>query len=369
MPRQRPKRYTPPPTVNRKTRRILLIAVKLAIAAGLLVVVLQQVHWDDTVRVGDDGSEVTLPGFRSSLTSANVALVVAGFAVFGASQLAIAVRWRLLLKVQAIDLTMIEALRLTFLGLFFNNTVPGTVGGDLFKAYYAAKHTHRKAAAVIAVLIDRTVGLAMLASLAAAMLLAVWGFRLIPADQLGRPAVIVAIVLTGLLLGLAFLLSRRFRRVLGLQAIYKRLPLAHHLVAAGEATGRYKHQPGKVLQAMGLSVFAHSCLIGGVGLIGQSLQLDIPWFSYFLFVPLIYTIGAVPITPGGLGIIEQLYLLFFAANDSKLLVLALLARFMPIVCGLPGLWVFLTGPRPPKAATIQHELELEEQAEADGQPS
>ncbi|MHC4986517.1 MAG: lysylphosphatidylglycerol synthase transmembrane domain-containing protein [Planctomycetota bacterium] len=354
--------------MNRKTRKLLLIAVKLAIAAGLLVVVLQQVHWNDTVGVDDDGNDVTLPGFRTSLTSANVALVVAGFATFGLSQIAIAIRWRLLLKVQDIDLTMVEALRLTFLGLFFNNTVPGTVGGDLFKAYYAAKHTHRKAAAVVAVLIDRVVGLTMLASLAATTLLAVWGFRLTPGDQLGRPALIVAIVLGGLVLGLAFLLSRRFRRVLGLQAIYKRLPLAHHLAAAGEATGRYKHQLGKVLQAMGLSVFAHSCLIVGIFLLGRSLGLGIPWFSYFLFVPLIYTIGAIPITPGGLGIIEQLYLLFFAANDSKLLVLALLARFMPIVCGLPGLWVFLTGPRPPKADDIQHELELEEQAEAGGQP-
>ena len=356
--------------MNPKARRNLLLAVKLAIAAGLLVLVLYQVHWDDTVRITESGEEILQPGFRSSFTSANVALIAAGVAVIVMSHVTIALRWRILLKVQDINLSVIESVRLTFLAVFFNNAVPGTVGGDLFKGYYAAKHTHRKAAAVVAVVIDRVAGLTMLASLAGVMLLIVWIFELTPADKLRRPAIVVAVVLGALVIGLAFLLSRRFRRILGLQALYRRLPMAHHLAAAGEATGRYKHAPGKVLQAMALSVVAHVFFVGTVGLLGRALDLGIPWFNYFLFVPLIYTIGAVPITPGGLGVIEQLYLLFFAANDSKLLVLALLARLLLIVCGLPGLWVFLTGPRPPKTEAIQHELELEEAAlGASGGPS
>ena len=340
--------------MTKRSRKLLLAAVKLSIAVALLILVLSQVHWSDH-QVGDDRQ----PGFRSSLMHVKLLPVVAGFLAFGLSQLTISVRWRLLLQVQNIPLSRLEAVRLTFLGLFFNNAVPGTVGGDLFKAYYAAQHTPRKAGAVIAVLMDRALGMTELALMATVMLVLSWALGLMPTEELTGPAIAVAVVLVILFLGMTFLLSRRFRRMLHLQRFYQRLPIAHHLAAAGKATGRYRRRPGKLVEAMGLSLLAHIFLVGSIYLLGVGLSLPTTWYRYFLAVPLIYTVGAVPITPGGLGLVEKLYLVFFAANPSQLLVLALMARLLPLAWGLPGLWVFLSGPRPPKAALIRHELELD----------
>ena len=53
---------------------------------------------------------------------------------------------------------------------------------------------------------------------------------------------------------------------------------------------------------------------------------------------LIIIISAIPITPGGVGVMEELYLIYFASvsNNSKVLVLAVLVRFTILIANLPG---------------------------------
>ena len=73
-------------------------------------------------------------------------------------------------------------------------------------------------------------------------------------------------------------------------------------------------------------------------LVGLGLSLQIQWYLYFLYVPLIIIISAVPITPGSVGVMEELYLIYFvsASNNSKVLVLAVLVRFAILISNLPG---------------------------------
>ena len=90
-----------------------------------------------------------------------------------------------------------------------------------------------------------------------------------------------------------------------------------------------------------------------------SLGLDIAWYNFFLYIPIIYIIASVPISPGGLGVVEFFFLAFFAVgvvSESEVLALALVARFVPMFCSLPGLVVALTGPKLPRAEQIRAEL-------------
>ncbi|MGD0078703.1 MAG: lysylphosphatidylglycerol synthase transmembrane domain-containing protein, partial [Sedimentisphaerales bacterium] len=63
---------------------------------------------------------------------------------FIASQAILASRWWLLLRTQGIHINIWAAIRLHFLGLFYNNAMPGSVGGDLIRAWYVTKHTEKK---------------------------------------------------------------------------------------------------------------------------------------------------------------------------------------------------------------------------------
>jgi len=390
--------------MDSRHRKILLLVVKIVIALVLLVWVFGQVHWHDYVIARDDGksyaverrdaaefevsrgmlwwrssqrrpvsdfkpmprsSQPVRPGFASSISRVKVPLLLCAIGGFFLSLLIVAVRWWLLLRIQEIHIRLWESVRLTFLGQFFNAVVPGTVGGDLIKAYYVSRGTSRKAAAMVSVFVDRIMGLTELTLLAAVMLAVVWVGGLASFEELRTPAGAVAAIMAIVIVMLTFLLSGRFRRMLHLQWLYKRLPIAHHIAAAGEAATLYRRRIGGLIRAMMITFGAHVIWVGSIGLIGVSLSLPTPWYNYFVYVPLIYTLGSVPLTPGGVGIVEKFYVVFFVSaqlEPSMILPLAMLARLFDILRGLPGAVVAVAGPKLPVAETIQAELGLDPDA-------
>ena len=387
-----------------RNRKRLLVIAKTLLAGALLAWVVSQVHWRDYVVSKSDGkayaigrvlpsaeapqklilrtgflwssgttaprdlaefvplpnsAQVIQPGLASCIADLKAALLAVAI---GANLLMIpilALRWRLLLTTARIDVSYWEALRLTFLGQFFNTVVPGTVGGDLVKAYYVSKHTPNKAAALVSVMMDRVLGLTELTLLASVMLLVVWTAGLVPAGELRIPATLVAIILSGMVAVFVFLFSGRVRQMLHLQKLYQRLPLAHHIASAGEVTRLYRRNVASMVKAVLITVLIHVTWISSIFLTAAALSLPTPWHVYFLYIPLIYTIGAVPLTPGGVGLVEKFYLVFFvtaACSPSRVLALALLVRLTPILVSLPGAVVAITGAKRPKTEAMEAEL-------------
>jgi hypothetical protein len=391
-------------------RKLLLLVGKVLVAVGLLAWVVSQVHWHDYVVAKSNGksyavlqaipsaaapeklllktgppwarqptqprdaadfqpipgtNQVIRTGFASSIAELRPSLLAAGFAAFFFTMPVVAVRWRVLLRTAQIHIPLWEAMRLTFLGQFFNTVVPGTVGGDLVKAYYVSKHTTNKAAALISVMMDRVLGLTELTLLAGVMLVLVRAGRLAEGSDLRLPATMILLILGGMAAVFAFLFSARLRGLLRLQKLYQRLPLADHIAAAGRVTHLYRQNVPSMVKAIFITTLAHVIWISSILLTGKSLSLPIPWHAYFLYIPLIYTIGAVPLTPGGVGLVEKFYLVFVATaicTPSRVLALALLVRLTPIVWGLPGAVVAITGPKLPKAEAMQAELGLKRQS-------
>ncbi len=387
--------------MNKTYRKSIILTVKVVIAVGLLVWVLRQVHWHDYVVAKADGKTlaaqpagakspgtlrltegvlwwskesvgnvtdfqpvpggegVIRKGFASTVSRVSplpLALAVGGFLC---AWMIISLRWRLLLGVQDIRIGVWEAVRMTFLGQFFNLLVPGLVGGDLVKAYYVSRHTPHKAATLVSVVVDRMMGLTELTFLATVMATVAAITGLANRQELALPIRLLPIVVLALTGALIFVLSSRFRRLLHLEVFYRRLPIAHHIVAAGQAATLYARAPGKLLQAFLMTIGAQVIWIGSIYLIATSLSLPTPWYQFYLYIPLIYIISAVPLTPGGVGVLEKMYAVFFVSGTttaSMVLAMALLARLAPILCSLPGALVAVRGPRLPKAEQMQAEL-------------
>lgn len=396
-----------------KLRKNLLLVGKIALAAALLLWVLSKVHWRDYVVDAETGQSYpvldTLPdepnqllidtaswqkpwkaepesvpvdrfqripqardvtgagavvrrGFASSLRDMSRVLLTLATAGFLCQLLMVSLRWWMLLRMQEVFIRLWETIRLTFLGQFFNAVVPGTVGGDVVKAWYATKHTPRVAAVLVSVFFDRLLGLIELTALTAVMILIVTSTGVESWEQLRRPAITVAVLAMGLVLAGAFLMSSRLRGALHLQQLYRRLPMARHISAVGAAVGRYRRNIPGLTRAIMVTVVAHIFFVGSITLLGIGLGLETPWYHYFIYVPLIYTLGAIPLTPGGLGLVEGLYVGFFvtaAVSSSEVLVLALLARLIPVLWGIPGALVAVTGPRLPKASEMEAQMEAE----------
>jgi glycosyltransferase 2 family protein len=72
-------------------------------------------------------------------------------------------RWHLLVVAQGLVFSRYDAIRLGLMSYFFNTFLPGSVGGDIVKAYAVARDQDRRTVAVATVLLDRIIGLWALA--------------------------------------------------------------------------------------------------------------------------------------------------------------------------------------------------------------
>ena len=77
-------------------------------------------------------------------------------------------RWWLLLRGHGFRVPFSLVFLMNYAGIFFNNFLPGGVGGDLTKAFLAASGEERKAAVVGTILLDRIVGLVAMILMGAA---------------------------------------------------------------------------------------------------------------------------------------------------------------------------------------------------------
>jgi hypothetical protein len=255
------------------------------------------------------------------------------------------VRWWYLLAFHQAPVGLWATIRVMYIGHFFNFFLPGSTGGDVVRAVLIARATPRRTEAVATVLLDRFVGLAGMAALAAAMTLATWG-----SPQTQRAALTVAVVVAVLLVASAVMFSRRVARVVGLEALIARLPRSETFRLAAHTLRMLPHSPRAAAVTAAMTLGVHLLLPAAVACIGYSLGLPVPTYLYFLFIPVIYILAAVPISIGGLGLVEGMYVLFFAASpavdSSGVLAMALLARLTPMLLSLPGLafWLADRGP-------------------------
>src|SRR5262252_2799868 len=106
-----------------------------------------------------------------ALRNAEYRWVVMSMLAYGVVEVAAAFRWHVLLKVQQIRLSVPRLAGLFFIGLFYNQFLPGGTGGDIIKSYYLLKETpDKKAGALLAVVFDRFIGLVALVAITATLI-------------------------------------------------------------------------------------------------------------------------------------------------------------------------------------------------------
>jgi uncharacterized protein (TIRG00374 family) len=253
------------------------------------------------------------PGLLTYLKGMNIPVFLFGALFFFIVATFSSVRWWWLLRVNDLKVSVFEAFRLTWIGIFFNNVVPGLTGGDVIKAFYIARKTGKKARPIVTVLVDRVLGLAALAFLAGLVLL--FNFK-----EFWEVALGIYVGLFLLALGAIAYFSRRIRKIVHLDALLQALPMANLFQQLDQAVSFYRHHVPGLASWFFLSVGNHFLAVLGVALIGDSLGVGVPWTSYFVLIPVINILSAVPLTPSGWGVGEALYGFFFKKYCAHFLV-------------------------------------------------
>lgn len=308
-------------------RRLLLNLLKLVLTVILVGYLL---------------SRISLSEALTMLGEARLAPLIGAVALFVLSVVAGAWQWGRFLAAMGLKLHPRKLLELYWVGLFFNNFLPGNVGGDVVKVLDLSREERDPVAAATATLADRLTGLSGLACLALVAAAALWR------QEALRPLSVP--ILWGsaafLLLGLLFLtdpllgIARRLAERLGF------LPGEGFRARMLEQLRRLRRQRRLLLRLFAFSLLVQGLRVGVHYLLGLSLLgASSPGLhDFFLVIPPLAFALTLPITVGGIGLREGLALPLFAplgVSGEGAVAVEFLAYLLMLAVSLLGGALFL----------------------------
>lgn len=279
-------------------RPLLRLVLQFALGVALVLVVV--------VRVG-------LADLGEALTQIALWGPPAAYAVFAGVLLTLAVRWRTYLRVVTPDSPRLKAaLSLVLGGLFLGELTPGRVG-DVLRSYLSRTRGYCAFTEALPLqVVERIADIGMLG------VFIVVGSVLLISDNPFVPAVAIGLVIVAaFLLGFCVLvrtpaLVRRLLKLLARPLLRRLARAADEAEALGDhivdrffaSLWRLKQQPVVLGEALGLTALLWGFHVVRISLLAAALGVRLDPAVFILVVPLTYTLAVIPLTLGGLGVME-----------------------------------------------------------------
>jgi hypothetical protein len=304
-------------------KKHLITAIRILITVLALGLIIWFVDWKDTPE--HDGILTVLKkADRMTLVGAFLLLMP----VYGIQTM----RWWMLMRCRGITVPMHRAFRLLMVGCFFNYTMPGSTGGDVVKAYYAAAKSERRADAVMSVIFDRIAGL-----LGLILLAGVAGLFMLDHPIAREVTLYIWLSAAGIVLVSAIYFSKRLRNSTGLEAMLAKLPDKGMVSQLDQASVAYRDHKMIVLLAMFMSVPVHILTSSSIALSGYAIGVEESFGVMLTVVPVISLGGAIPISYQGLGVMEAIgKALIKGGNTNQIVIMLMLVRFYMVTYSLLG---------------------------------
>lgn len=276
-------------------RPTLMVLLKTLVSLSLLSFLFSRIEIAQLLRV---------------LFSAHLSYLVVALAAYFLGQIICSVRWALLARPLGFKNRFKDFVIFYFIGMFFNLFAPSTVGGDVGRVFYLARGgakgqerdwTGPTISALISVIADRAIGLAVLVWIGAVAMVV---FSTYPLPWIVR--YLTFALALGSLLGWVLLPPlNRFLQRRG-HSVGEGLPFALET---------YWSNRQIVLQTIVLSLIVHFIQTWMQVLLGRALDVEIPWSYGFILYPLVGVFSALPISLNGIGLREGGYLFLLRQID------------------------------------------------------
>jgi glycosyltransferase 2 family protein len=125
-------------------RRLLLRLLGTVLAIGLIFLLVREGGWN----------EVT-----SALKQVSFTRIILGLALILVSRFFVSIRWFILMRSGNVKISFSDSIALTFTGLFANNFLPTTIGGDVVRLAGAMQLGYDRAVCLASLAADRMVGM------------------------------------------------------------------------------------------------------------------------------------------------------------------------------------------------------------------
>jgi uncharacterized membrane protein YbhN (UPF0104 family) len=297
-------------------RQTLVRILGTLVALVLLVYVLSQQGWPEIV-----AAFRLIAPWRLSLAMA--LMIISRFAVSG--------RWYVLLRSGGINISFRQGLRINFAGLFANNFMPTTVGGDVIRLAGALQLGFDAAVSTASLVVDRLVGMAGMALALPFGLPRILQIGVLPSNSFLQPH--------GFLAGI----SIPFLGKWGVQAWEKGTKILQKLFSA---LSIWLKQPRALLLGLVLTFIHMFCLFGVLALLYNGMEQAIPFWLTGGLYSIVYFVTLIPFSVNGYGLQELSMTLIFSTfggvSLSSGITAALLFRTLMMLASLPGV-LFIPG--------------------------
>lgn len=305
-------------------RRLLLAGLKLTVSV-LLIWYLLRTH--DLGAVGRSLGEIPSESIAVALL------------IMGVSVILLSLRWMVILRGIGMRLAFRPVLHIVLIGMFFNQVLPSTVGGDAVRTWRLYKAGAALGISLRSVILDRMaafVGLVVLVALGLPFVSAI-------TDEATAFWSLTAIVVAAAG-GMILLLS------------LDRIPLprrGHSLIRALDDLAidarRLFFSPKLAASSIGLSVIIHVGSAMIVFILALGMNIDIAALDCIILVPPVILVSVLPISMAGWGVREGAMITalgFAGVSSTDALVLSLVFGLVVLVFGLPGgaLWFVRSRP-------------------------
>lgn len=219
-------------------------------------------------------------------------------------ELAAVIRWQILLRVQGIDLSNARIAALFFIGMFYNQFLPGGTGGDIVKTYLLWKETPgKKPGALLAVLFDRMIGLIALIVITGVLIFLRYDW--LTSTPATSPYVWLVLVVFGasvVFVTTTFLVSG-FNL---LDKLPNRFPGREKLLEISAAYHLYARHWRATAGAFAASLVAHLGTFATFLCVAYAFRANIAPVDFFAIMPVERTISSLPISFAGVGTREYI---------------------------------------------------------------
>jgi uncharacterized membrane protein YbhN (UPF0104 family) len=278
-----------------------------------------------------------LDAIKNQLLSIGAATVLATGFLLLIQLLFLTFRWQWILDASGIAMLFRSVLRIVLIGMFFNQCLPTSLGGDGVRAFMLRSDGVPLERAVNSVLVDRLSGLA----------------GLLPFLLLGAPFLLAwtrDLVLLLAYLAITALFSAALAGYfLGDRLIARIRPLAEfaplRVVAAASAYAREIawHSP-RALGLVGLAIAVHLLNVVLVMILAEALRAPIAPGAALVLVPPIFATAMLPISYGGWGARELAMIVSLAlagVPTATALTISVTIGFLGLISTLPGALLWL----------------------------
>ena len=276
-----------------KKRDFLVFSLKFIFSFSILIYIFAKVAPLDTI--------------LKVIKQANIFWLLASFSLHFLGVLISAYRWQILIHAQGDRVPLVFLAKSYLVGTFFNNFLPTRFGGDIVRIWDGSRYSRSLLKSSAIVLVERLTGVIVLLFFACSASL----YRLDMAQSIPVIWVSLLVGVIGLVCFLAFFTPLTS---IMLNWIPDKKPLDKikgKILAFREVVLVYKKQRKPFLKALFWALLLQINVIIHYYFAGKALHLDISLFDYFIFIPIILIILIIPVTIGGLGLREIIYIEIF----------------------------------------------------------